>query len=237
MSAPEVLRRAPKRVFNYFASVDIIMIMAVTVTNWRLLGFQLALPTLCEVRHTLWTTTNCFCSFKPFHTCSQLLLCFRIGASCFPNVQRFPLETGKQISSAVWKIQGNWEMLGSHFHDTPLFLFCFLCSFNWEGAGTAEGQKRVELCSAILGRWIVSFHVLDAVAAFLLDGAWVQSKAEPLMWKPEFHSTAGGIRHGSPTESSGEKTTPSWAQLGVWEAADYAHPLWMLVAGTALGSE
>lgn len=41
----------------------------------------------------------------------------------------------------------------------------------------------------------------------------------------------------APQSPLGEKTTPSRAQLGVWEAADYPHPLWMLVAGTALGSE
>lgn len=225
------------------------MIMAVTVTNWRPLGFRLALPTLCEVKHTLWTTTNCFCSFKPFHTCSQLLLCFRLWASYFPNVQCFPLETGKQIS-AVWKIQENWEMLGSHFTTLPssCSVFCVLLTrkelARWERPERAE---RAELCSVILGRWIgfsLRFRrcrgppfLLDGLHGFRAGESRVKSHAESLMWKPEFHSTAGGIQHGSPAESSGEKTTPSWAQLGVWEAADYPNPLWMPGAGTALGSE
>lgn len=123
MSALKVLRRVPKRVFNSSASVVIIMIMTVTVTNWRLLGFQLARHTLCEVKHTLRTTTNCFCSFKPFHTCSQLLLCFWIWASCFPNVQSFPLETRKQISE-VWKIQENRDAGISFLGSSPVpFMF------------------------------------------------------------------------------------------------------------------
>lgn len=113
-------------------------------------------------------------------------------------------------------------MLESHFTTLPssCSVFCVLLTRK-ELACWETWESRAVFCHpGEMNGFLSAFLTLRA--PFLLDGllgfrageSRVKSHAESLTRKPEFLSTAGGIRHGSPAESSGgeDNTQPSSAR-------------------------